>query len=297
MENNTVLSVNGLLKNYGRIQALKGVSFDVPKGSVYGILGPNGSGKTTLLGIILDVLNSNGGSYSWIGYAKPEDARKQIGALLETPNFYHYLNAVDNLKIVAEIKQLKNPDIDGVLKRVSLLERKLSKFSSYSLGMKQRLAIASALLSNPDVIVFDEPTNGLDPEGIAEIRSLIRELSAEGRTIIMASHLLDEVEKVCTHVAILKKGVLLSEGSVHTILKDEPTYEVRSEDNEVLKRVLEEHPNIKSVATENDLLIVSFNDPISSSALNQYCFDKHAILSHLKENNHSLEKTFLELIK
>jgi len=202
MENNTVLSVNGLKKNYGRIQALKGVSFDVPKGCVYGILGPNGSGKTTLLGIVLDVLKSNGGSYDWIGYTQAEDARKKQGALLETPNFYHYLSAVDNLKIVSELKQIKKPNIDGVLKRVSLLERKNSKFQTYSLGMKQRLAIASALLSNPDVIVFDEPTNGLDPEGIAEIRNLIKELSQEGRTIIMASHLLDEVEKVCTHVAI-----------------------------------------------------------------------------------------------
>ena len=297
MENNTVLSVNNLKKNYGRIQALQGVSFDVPKGCVYGILGPNGSGKTTLLGIILDVLNSNGGSYEWIGYNKSEAARKQIGALLETPNFYHYLNAVDNLQIVAKIKRLNNPDIDGVLERVSLLERKHSKFNTYSLGMKQRLAIAAALLSDPDVIVFDEPTNGLDPEGIAEIRNLIKELSSEGRTIIMASHLLDEVEKVCTHVAILKKGVLLSEGSVHTILKDEPTYEVRAENNESLKQALEQHPLIKNVTSESGLLIASFSETISASVINQYCFEQGVALSHLKENNHSLEKTFLELIK
>ena len=297
MENNTVLSVNGLKKNYGPIRALNGVSFDVPKGCVYGILGPNGSGKTTLLGIILDVLKSNGGSFEWVGYSKTEDARKKIGALLETPNFYHYLSSVDNLKIVAEIKNIKDPDIEGVLKRVLLWERKDSKFSSYSLGMKQRLAIASALLSNPDIIVFDEPTNGLDPEGIAEIRNLIRELSGEGRTIIMASHLLDEVEKVCTHVAILKKGVLLSEGSVHTTLKDEPTYEVRSKDMDALKRALEFHQNIKSVVSEDGLLIASFNERISAASINQYCFEQDAILSHLKENNHSLEKTFLELIK
>ena len=297
MENNTVLSVKGLKKNYGRIQALQGVSFDVPKGCVYGILGPNGSGKTTLLGILLDVLKSNGGSFEWIDYSKTEDARKQIGSLLETPNFYHYLSSVDNLKIVAEIKKIKNPDIDGVLKRVLLYERKDSKFQTYSLGMKQRLAIASALLSNPDVIVFDEPTNGLDPEGIAEIRNLIRELSQEGRTIIMASHLLDEVEKVCTHVAILKKGTLLSEGHVNTILKDEPSFELQADDMSTLKEVLEQHHAISSVVLENDLLIVTFYEGMTASAINQYCFDKNLVLSHLKENNFSLENTFLDLIK
>lgn len=304
MENNTVLSVNGLKKNYGAIQALKGVSFDVPKGCVYGILGPNGSGKTTLLGILLDVLKSNGGSFNWgiDGYSKngiftAADARKQIGSLLETPNFYHYLSAVDNLKIVAEIKNVNNPDIDLVLKRVLLYERKDSKFSTYSLGMKQRLAIASALLGHPEVIVFDEPTNGLDPEGIAEIRNLIRELSQEGHTIIMASHLLDEVEKVCTHVAIMKKGVLLSEGPVNTILKDEPTFELQANDLEALKLKLEQHPNISSVTIENNLLIASFTEKISATNINQYCFENGTTLSHLKENNFSLEKTFLELIK
>jgi ABC-2 type transport system ATP-binding protein len=297
MENNTVLSVKGLKKNYGRIQALQGVSFDVPKGCVYGILGPNGSGKTTLLGILLDVLKSNGGSFEWIDYSKTEDARKQIGSLLETPNFYHYLSSVDNLKIVAEIKKIKNPDIDGVLKRVLLYERKDSKFQTYSLGMKQRLAIASALLSNPDVIVFDEPTNGLDPEGIAEIRNLIRELSQEGRTIIMASHLLDEVEKVCTHVAILKKGELLKEGPVYSILKDEPTYEISADDLAQLQTALSEHKNISSLDKNSNMLIASFSERISASELNQYCFEKDIALSHLKENNHSLEKTFLDLIK
>lgn len=297
MENNTVLSVHGLKKNYGRIQALKGVSFEVPKGCVYGILGPNGSGKTTLLGILLDVLNSNGGSYQWIGYSKPADARKQIGALLETPNFYHYLNAVDNLKIVAEIKQVKNPDIDGVLERVSLLERKDSKFNTYSLGMKQRLAIAGALLSNPEVIVFDEPTNGLDPEGIAEIRNLIKALSNEGRTIIMASHLLDEVEKVCTHVAILKKGELLSEGPVNTILKDDPTYELKAENMDSLKSILEQHPHIEKIEEVDHYIIATFTEIMNPATLNQYCFEKGNILSHLNENNRSLEKTFLQLTK
>lgn len=297
MENNTVLSVVQIRKNYGTIPALKGVSLEVPCGTVFGILGPNGSGKTTLLGILLDVLKAQGGTYHWTAYAKAEDARKQIGALLETPNFYHYLHAVDNLKIVAEIKHITQPDFDGVLKRVGLFERRLSPFSSYSLGMKQRLAIASCLLNNPSIIVFDEPTNGLDPEGIAEIRNLIKELHAEGKTIIMASHLLDEVEKVCTHVAILKKGELLSAGPVQSILTDEPVYELAAFDKLYLQSIMEQHPAFKSATMQDNTCTVSFHHPISAAEINQYCFEHHVVLSHLKENKQNLEKTFLELIK
>ena len=201
-----ILTVENISKNYGNIKALKGVSFSVPAGCVYGILGPNGSGKTTLLGIIMNVLKATGGSYKLFDENATDAHRKKIGTLLETPNFYHYLSAVQNLKISAAIKGHGEDDIDNVLHTVDLFKRKDSPFSTFSLGMKQRLAIGAALLGDPDVLVFDEPTNGLDPVGIAEIRSLIKELSAKGKTIIMASHLLDEVEKVCTHVAILKQG-------------------------------------------------------------------------------------------
>ncbi|WP_315820884.1 ABC transporter ATP-binding protein [Paraflavitalea speifideaquila] len=201
-----ILSVDNLHKNYGIIQALKGVSFTVPKGAVYGILGPNGSGKTTMLGIIMDILRPTSGSIKLFDEKPTNQHRSQIGTFLETPNFYHYLNAVQNLEIAARIKGRGREDIDHVLKVVKLDQRKLSKFSTYSLGMKQRLAIASCLLGNPEVMIFDEPTNGLDPEGIAETRELIKKLNREGKTIIMASHLLDEVEKVCTHVAILQKA-------------------------------------------------------------------------------------------
>jgi len=202
----TILSVDKLAKNYGAIKALKEVSFSVPKGAVFGILGPNGSGKTTLLGIVMSILKASGGTYKLFNEEPTDEHRKKIGTLLETPNFYHYLSAVQNLKITAAIKGRGEEDIERVLQMVNLLQRKNSAFSTYSLGMKQRLAIAAALLGNPDVLVFDEPTNGLDPVGIAEIRTLIKELAQQGKTIIMASHLLDEVEKVCSHVAILKQG-------------------------------------------------------------------------------------------
>src|SRR3954471_23119718 len=226
----TILSVENLHKNYGLIKALKGVTFSVPQGSVFGILGPNGSGKTTLLGIVMDVLKPASGTIEFYGKPPTSAQRKNIGTLLETPNFYHYLSGERNLAIAAEIKGKGREDIPAVLEKVNLSERKASKFTTYSLGMKQRLAIASALLGNPDVLVFDEPTNGLDPVGIAEIRDLIKRLAATGRTIIMASHLLDEVEKVCTHVAILKRGNLLTAGDVDEVLQTEDIAEVAATD-------------------------------------------------------------------
>ena len=214
----TVLTIDNLTKYYGPIRALHNVSFNVPDGSVFGILGPNGSGKTTLLGIIMDILKPSSGNYLWKGQPGSAKMRQQIGTLLETPNFYHYLSGIRNLRIAAEIKQRGEDDIEKVLQLVNLWQRKDSKFSTYSLGMKQRLAIASTLLGNPEILVFDEPTNGLDPAGIAEIRELIKQLNRQGKTIIMASHILDEVEKVCSHVAIIQKGELKATGSVQDIL-------------------------------------------------------------------------------
>src|SRR5665647_1631354 len=222
----SILTIENLSKNYGRIQALKNVSFSVPEGTVFGILGPNGSGKTTMLGTIMDILKPTSGTYKLFDEVPTELHRKRIGTLLETPNFYHYLSGVKNLEIAAEIKQHGKEDIPHVLEMVDLTKRKDSKFSTYSLGMKQRLAIASCLLGDPEVMVFDEPTNGLDPVGIAEIRELIKKLHQEGKTIIMASHLLDEVEKVCSHVAILKRGDLIATGNVNELLANEDTVEI-----------------------------------------------------------------------
>ena len=208
-----VLTISGLQKNYGKIHAVNDLSLSVERGSVYGILGPNGSGKTTTLAIILGVVNSNGGSYSWFGNENSKNDRKRIGAILEQPLFYPYLTAEKNLQIVASIKGVEYSDIERVLKIVELFERKDSKFRTFSYGMKQRLAIASALLGNPEVLIFDEPTNGLDPKGIAEIRELIIKIAKQGITILLASHLLDEVQKTCSHVAVLKSGKKLYEGS------------------------------------------------------------------------------------
>ena len=292
-----VLTINSITKFYGPIRALNNVSFEVPQGSVFGILGPNGSGKTTLLSIILDVLKANNGNFLWFGQPGSPEQRKKIGSLLETPNFYHYLSAVDNLKVTQSISGRGNlSDIDSVLKKVKLFERRKSRFSSYSLGMKQRLAIAASLLGSPKVMVLDEPTNGLDPVGIAEIRDLMVELKDKGHTIIMASHLLDEVEKVCTHVAILKTGELLTTGDVEEVLMDEDVVELSAADLNELVRILEHFSDhIRLIDQKN---IVQFTLPKGTAKLdeiNSYCFSKGIALNHMLLRKKRLEARFFEL--
>ena len=293
---NSILSIQSISKFYGSIRALHQVSFEVPAGSVYGVLGPNGSGKTTMLGIVMNVLQSSGGSYSWFGEPPSELQRKRIGTLLETPNFYHYLSGERNLQIAAAIKGRGQEDIPKVLDMVKLSERKHSKFSTYSLGMKQRLAIASCLLGNPSVLVFDEPTNGLDPVGIAETRQLIQELSREGKTILLASHMLDEVEKVCTHVAILQKGVLITAGDVNEVLVNEELAELSAGDLTQLRAVLAGLPGIRQIKQNDQFLQVYFEkDAVNLGGINQYCFDKGVVLNHLQLRKRSLESKFIEL--
>lgn len=294
-----VLSVQNLTKHYGAIRALNGVSFDVPKGSVFGILGPNGSGKTTLLGIVMDILRPTSGTFQFFGKTPDEDTRKGIGTLLETPNFYHYLSGERNLRIASEIKQRGQHQIDDVLKKVNLYQRKSSKFSTYSLGMKQRLAIASALLGNPDVLVFDEPTNGLDPVGIAEIRDLIRQLAAEGKTIIMASHILDEVEKVCSHVAIIQKGDLKTVGTVAEILSNNAdtgvVIEAGADNLEQLLVVVKTLPGVVSAFAEDGAVRITGEQSLTAKELNRLCFEKGIVLDRLNLKRKSLETTFLEI--
>ena len=278
---------------------MNNVSFDVPQGSVFGILGPNGSGKTTLLGIIMDVIKATKGSYTWIGQPGSDAQRRQIGTLLETPNFYHYLSGERNLRIAAAIKQRGHDDIDRVLHTVNLYQRKTSKFSTFSLGMKQRLAIAAALLGNPDILVFDEPTNGLDPAGIAEIRELIKELNRQGKTIIMASHILDEVERVCTHVAIIQKGDLKTVGSVSDVLahssENSTLIELSAGNLEGLYNVLVQLPGVGDVKRLDNSLQVMASDAITPEGINRYCFDKGITLNYLNMKRKSLETRFLEI--
>ena len=294
----SILSIQSITKFYGKIRALNQVSFEVPAGSVFGVLGPNGSGKTTLLGIIMDVLKASGGSYSWFGSPPSERQRQQIGTLLETPNFYHYLSGEQNLTIAAGIKGKDPGDIPRVLEIVKLTERKDSRFSTYSLGMKQRLAIASCLLGNPQVLVFDEPTNGLDPVGIAETREVIRQMAREGKTIVLASHLLDEVEKVCTHVAILQRGQLLTAGNVNEVLVNEDFIEVGAEPAVIgaLQELLAGLPGVRQVKLYEQHVQVFFGNAVMDTGeLNRICFEKGIVLNYLQLKKRSLESKFMEL--
>ena len=292
-----VLSLSGISKSYGSVKALSNVSLDVPEGSVFGILGPNGSGKTTMMSIILDILKADSGTFNWFGKEGGPESRKQVGSLLETPNFYHYMSAVDNLGITQAISGRGTPaDIDEVLEIVKLSERKHSKFSAYSLGMKQRLAIAGALLGNPKVLLLDEPTNGLDPVGIVEIRELIKVLATRGTTVIIASHLLDEVEKVCTHLAILKRGNLVTSGPVDEVLANEDIIEVSARDAGQLLSILTGFPGSTNIKKEGEIVKIYF--PIGTAKLeeiNRHCFQNNVTLNMLNAKKKSLETKFFEL--
>jgi ABC-type multidrug transport system ATPase subunit len=295
----TVLEINNLRKVYKDVVALDGLSFEVKRGQVFGLLGPNGSGKTTTLGILLGVLRQNEGTFSWFNNGDKDENRKNIGALLETPNFYPYLSAFDNLLVVAKIKGMTDYSerIDEVLKRVNLFERKKSKFKTFSLGMKQRLAIASAMLNDPEVLVLDEPTNGLDPEGIAEIRDLIKEIALSGKTIVIASHILDEIEKVCTHVAIMRNGKLLQIGELAEVMNQERQLLLKSANLSELKNAIEKLSHAKFIKIKEDEILVSIDDDFDPAILNKELGGIGIYLSSLKEHRKNLESMFLEIIK
>jgi ABC-2 type transport system ATP-binding protein len=291
-----ILTIKNLHKQFGKLHAVKDASFEIRKGNVYGILGPNGSGKSTTLGIILNVVNKTSGSYSWFGGSmETHDALKKVGAIIERPNFYPYMTAYDNLKLVCKIKGAPLSKINEKLGLVGLLERKDSKFRTFSLGMKQRLAIASALLNDPEILILDEPTNGLDPQGIHQIRDIIRLIASQGTTILLASHLLDEVEKVCSHVVVLQKGVILYTGTVNGMIAGEGFFELQASDNGSLRNVLSQHPSVDKIEDVEGKLFVYLNGPLEAGELNRYLFTNGISLSHLVKRKSSLEEQFLQL--
>jgi len=294
----TILSLKNLDKKYGKVHAVNNLSFEIKKGNVYGILGPNGSGKSTTLGIILNVVNKTSGEFSWFGGSlSTHEALKKVGAIIERPNFYPYMTATQNLKLVCKIKGVSEANIDEKLKVVNLFERRDHKFKTYSLGMKQRLAIASALLNNPEILILDEPTNGLDPQGIHEIRKIIKDIAANGTTILLASHLLDEVEKVCSHVVVIREGVKLYEGRTDEITSSHGFIDLNTENqNEELLKILESFDGIASVNKEIDgKLIATLSRDITAQEINKFLFDKGIVLSHLVKRKPSLEQQFLTL--
>ena len=295
----TILKITNLNKIFNKhLHAVKNVSFEIKKGNVYGILGPNGSGKSTTLGIVLNVVNKTSGDFEWFGgKSNTHDALKKVGAIIERPNFYPYMTAKENLELVCKIKGTSLSKVDEKLELVGLLERKNDKFRTYSLGMKQRLAIASALLNDPEILILDEPTNGLDPQGIRQIRDIIRIIASQGTTILLASHLLDEVEKVCSHVVVLRKGEMLYQGSVHDMIENNSFFELKSDDKEQLKLALQNHPSIEKIEEEEGKVLVYLNQDIAAKDLNSYLFEQKIVLEHLVKRKNSLEEQFLELTK
>lgn len=293
----TILSLKHLDKKFGRIHAVNDLSFDIQKGNVYGILGPNGSGKSTTLGIILNVVNKTSGSFTWFdGTISTHDALKKVGAIIERPNFYPYMSAIENLKLVCKIKEIPFDKIEEKLKEVNLYERRNSKFKTYSLGMKQRLAIASALLNDPEILILDEPTNGLDPQGIHEIRSIIKQIATQGTTILLASHLLDEVEKVCSHVVVIRNGIKLYSGRVDEMTASYGIIELSTKSSkQELYTQLKNYDGIESVKEEDEIFYLKLSKELSSAELNRYLMDNNIILSHLIKRRPTLEQQFLTL--
>lgn len=293
----TILSLKNLHKKFGSIHAVNNLSFDINKGNVYGILGPNGSGKSTTLGIILNVVNKTSGEFSWFdGNVSTHNALKKVGAIIERPNFYPYMSAIENLKLVCKIKEISYDKIDEKLKEVNLYERRDSKFSTFSLGMKQRLAIASALLNDPEILILDEPTNGLDPQGIHEIRGIIQSIASRGTTILLASHLLDEVEKVCSHVVVIRKGIKLYSGRVDEMTASFGIIELNSDyQNNTLLKLLQDYDGIASVKKENNLIFAVLDKDISTADLNKFLIKNDISLSHLIKRKPTLEQQFLTL--
>ena len=292
----SILKISNLTKKFGLLTAVSDLSFSIEKGNIYGILGPNGSGKSTTLGIILNVVNKTSGNFSWFGGSMTtHQALKKVGAIIEHPNFYPYMTAYQNLKLVCKIKEIPYDTINKTLEIVGLIDRKDSKFSAFSLGMKQRLAIASALLNDPEILILDEPTNGLDPQGIHQIREIIKSIAQNGTTILLASHLLDEVEKVCTHVVVLRKGVNLFSGRVDELISSHGFFELKTPQKEDLITLLEAHPNFSHTKVETDLITAFLEHPMEAEEFNRLLFKKGIVLSHLVKRKESLEEQFLQL--
>lgn len=294
----TILQTNQLSKRFSkRILAVDALDLNIERNQIFGILGPNGSGKTTTLGMILGVVSITKGSYSWFEKGDDYSLRKRIGAILEQPNFYPFLSASQNLVVHSRIKDIRKPDTDGLLRLVNLYERKDDPFKTYSLGMKQRLAIASALMADPEVLIFDEPTNGLDPQGIAEIRKLILDIKDMNKTIILASHLLDEVQKVCSHFAVLQRGKKIYSGSVDEALKQTNTVLISADNHQHLWEAVKSFPGSASVENGPDIIKVNVSEGWSASSLNKFLVEKNVSVNFIQQKKSSLEEMFLELLR
>lgn len=291
-----ILNINELSKSYGRIKAVDKLSLEIHKGEVFALLGPNGSGKTTTLGIVLGAIDLDGGSYQWFDEEFNSTTLRRIGSILEVPLFYPFMSATDNLKLIADIKRISYDGIDEILTQVGLYQRRGSAFRTFSLGMKQRLAVGAALIGNPEVLILDEPTNGLDPQGIAEIRTLIKSIAEMGKTIILASHLLDEVQKICSHVAVLDHGKCLFTGRVDNMIGKTRMVEIAADDMNALLLELTAYEGVINPFLIDGYIKAELINETTPADLNNYLFGKGLIINHLTIEKISLEKYFLNIL-
>ena len=299
-----VIETHELTKRYGlrrakSVLAVDRVSFAVEEGQVFGFLGPNGSGKTTTIGMLVGIINPTGGNFRLFGASDPKGllaARSRVGATLETPNFYPYLSGRDNLRIAAAIKGVGRARIEECLELVGLADRSRHRFRTYSLGMKQRLALAATMLNDPELVVLDEPSNGLDPQGMREIREIIRILAERGKTIFLSSHLLWEVERTCTHVAIVRRGRIVARGTVEEVVSAGKSALLRAGDEDALAAALESCPEVTTVRRSEEGVVVGLRSD-DLAAVNRYLAARGIHLSHLAPHRPSLEEVFIDLTR
>ncbi|NTW02680.1 MAG: ABC transporter ATP-binding protein [Oscillochloris sp.] len=292
------IATEGLTKRYGQRLAVDSLTLRVERGEVFGLLGPNGAGKTTTIAMLLGLVAPSAGRAFVLGEelgSRPRTVLRRVGAMIEAPAVYPYLNGYDNLRVLARAGGIPETRIAQVLQAVSLTARAHDKARTYSQGMRQRLAIAAALLPEPELIILDEPTNGLDPAGTVEVRDLIRTLAAGGRTILLCSHLLHEVEQLCGRVAILKAGQLIAQESVADLLQRDAGIRVRVEgDSSLAIALIRALPWVKEVTSEGDLLLVEA--PSARVAeLNRYLAHHEVAIAEIGVRERSLESFFLEV--
>ncbi len=292
-----VIQTSSLTKRFREVRAVDRVSIAVERGQVFGFLGPNGSGKTTTIGMLMGIITPTAGGFALFGASDPKGhlaARARVGATLETPNFYPYMSGRDNLRVAATIKGVGNDRLDECLEIVGLAGRGRHRFRTYSLGMKQRLALAATMLNDPELVILDEPANGLDPQGMKEVRDIIRILADRGKTIFLSSHLLWEIERMCTHVAIIRKGRVVKSGPVHEIVSGQVRALVQVEDAEALHAALADYPEATGVQTTDEGTVVSLKSD-DLAELNRYLVGRGIYVSHLARHRQTLEDAFIEL--
>lgn len=295
-----VLRTFGLCKRYGSVVAVQDAAIAVHAGDVFGFLGPNGSGKTTTVAMILGLVAPTAGSVELFGQttaAGRRDAARRVGSIIESPAFYPFLSGRDNLRVVAKLRGVPEARIPAVLAQVFLAERADRKYAAYSLGMKQRLAIGAALLNDPELLMLDEPTNGLDPEGMVEVRNLIHHLAAQGKTIFLCSHLLAEVQQVCTRVAFINRGVIVRQGTTEALLRAENSHYLEVDDPARAMDVLRASGLVGAVRPEGrGLQVACAGTEDCAAAIATALVGAGLRLNRLQPVETSLEAVYLQLV-